>query len=130
MKKFVLIFLILPLIYGCSTIGSTSRPSDSTMNFEKNDENEYDIIVLDTQYDFYLRSIAQPENFYSEQYYKTNNGFFVAEWNLRYNQPDRYDPNFYSTYIDYNPQTEYGLHFEYKLYNFFKFIEWKYRIRL
>lgn len=130
MKKIVLIFLFLPLIYSCSTHLQPNEPVENTMRFEKDDADTYDIIVLDPQYDFYLKSMAQPENFYSEQYYKTKNDSYVLEWNLRYNQPQRYDANFYSTYIDYNPQTEYGLHFEYKLYNFFKFIEWKYNVKL
>lgn len=130
MKKFAHIFLILIFVYGCSTQILTDNKQNDTMSFEKNDEDEYDLIVLDAQYDYYLKAIAQPENFYSEAYYKNKNQNFVAEWNFRNARQFRYDPDFYSTHIDYNPAVNYGLHFEYKLYNFFQFINWKYKVRL
>ena len=113
----------------CSTQISPSSTHD-TLSFEKNDENEYDIIVLDTEYNMYLLSIAKPANFHSEEYYKNKNIFYVSEWNSRVSQPHRFDPNFYSMRIDYSPTVNYGLNLEYKLYNYFQFIKWKYKVNL
>lgn len=129
MKNLIYIFILFPFLLGCSTNIPSSNKNGEGLSFEKNDRDEYDIIVLDTGYDLFLRTIAQPESFHSEEFYKTRNSFYVNEWNIRNSQPQRYDPNFYSTYIDYNPSVEYGVHFEYKLYNFFKYIEWKYKVR-
>lgn len=129
MKNLIYIFILLPLLLSCSANIPTAAENSEGLSFEKNDKDEYDIIVLDTGYDMYLKTIAQPENFHSEEFYKSENSFYVNEWNIRNSQPQAYDPNFYSTYIDYNPSVEYGIHFEYKLYNFFKYIEWKYKVR-
>jgi hypothetical protein len=132
--KTILIFTMASLLFSsCSTNQINPENKDKTENtlsFEKNDEDEYDIIVLDPQYETFLKSIAKPKDFYSESYYKTKNEFYVMEWNLRYSQPLRYDPDFYAVRIDYNPSVDYGLNLEYKLFNFFQFINWKYKVNL
>lgn len=130
LKKILTIISCFLIFLGCTTNIPTNQSENQSLSFDKNDEDEYDLIVMDLDYEYYLKAIAPPENFYSESYYKTKNEFFVMEWNLRNSQPLNYDPNFYTSRIDYNPRTNYGLHFEYKLYHFFKFIEWKYKIRL
>lgn len=131
MKRVIYLIGFFSLIWGCSPSATISQNQDtSSLSFEKNDEDEYDIIVLDTQYDMYLNSIAKPMNFYSEDYYRNKNIQYVEEWNNRVSQPHRYDPNFYSMRIDYNPTVNYGIKLEYKLYNFFQFIQWKYKVNL
>lgn len=114
---------------GCAT-NYPPTPEEETLSFEKNDEDEYDILVMDSQYDTYLKSIAKPMDFYSEFYYKSQNRDYVMEWNYRHNNPIQYDPHFYSTYIDYDWNKEYGINLEYKLYNYFKFLKWRYKIDL
>lgn len=105
-------------------------PHSSAMTFEPNEDGEYDIVVMDTQFDVYLRTIAQPKWYYSYDYYRTKNRIFVTIWNQRHAMPMSYNPNLYAVSIDLDPRIDYGLDFEYKLYNFFKFIEWKYRVRI
>lgn len=129
MKKLVFIFICCQLLLGCTTKVPPTTESNS-LSFEKNEEDEYDIIVLDPQYESYLASIARPMNFYSESYYKNRNQFYVTEWNIRHSQPFNYDPDFYAVRIDYEPNTDYGIKLEYKLYNFFEFIKWKYKVDL
>lgn len=132
MKKKFVILLFSFLIWNCAsqTPVSSEENKENSLKLEKNDEDEYDIIVLDPQYETYLRSIAKPMNYHSEQYYKSKNQTYVTEWNLRHSQPFRFDPDFYAVRIDYNPQTDYGIKLEYKLYNFFEFINWKYKVNL
>lgn len=89
------------------------------------DSTEYDLIVLDPQFDTYLIN-QPPKNFYSEDYYRGWNMRYVTEWNIRYTQ----SPNLYDTYIDYSPHIHYGLDLEYKLYYFFRFFESKYHVML
>jgi len=134
MKKIFVMLLFSFLIWDCTSQTTASAPEnnkeENSLKLEKNDEDEYDIIVLDPQYETYLKSIAMPMNHYSEQYYKSKNEIYVTEWNIRHAQPMRYDPDFYAVSIDYNPQTDYGIKLEYKLYNFFQFINWKYKVNL
>ena len=129
MKNFAYIFLILLLFQSCSTNVSVNK-DESSLTFEKNEEEEYDIIVFDPQYDVYLKTIARPQSYFSEEYYKMKNQQYVTSWNLRHSQPLQYNPDLYMVRIDYEPNTYYGLNLEYKLYNFFKFIEWKYKVNL
>lgn len=131
MKFSILAIFFTILFVACQTQAPapTENPENS-LTFEKNDEDQYDILVFDSQYDVYLMTIARPESFYSENYYKMKNQQYVNVWNNRHAQPLRFDPDLYAVQIDYNPRTNYGLKLEYKLYNFFKFIEWKYKVNL
>lgn len=129
MRILFLCLFVIGIINSCAT--QYPQPSDEKeLSFEENEEGEYDIIVFDSQYHYFLNSIAQPKEFHSESYYKTRNTFLVTEWNARHNQPMRYDPSLYEVSIDYNPQVDYGHDFEYKLFNFFMFIQWKYGISI
>lgn len=134
MKKNFVMLLFSFLFWSCTnqvvSPASEKPKEENSLKLEKNDEDEYDIIVLDPQYETYLRSIAMPMNYYSEQYYKSKNEIYVTEWNLRHSQPFKYDPDFYAVSIDYDPQTDYGINLEYKLFNFFQFINWKYKVNL
>ncbi|WP_313376403.1 DUF6146 family protein [Chishuiella sp.] len=125
---------IILLFNACSTnkhnINAESSQKEKSLKFEPNDDGEYDIIVLDPQYDVYLKSIALPKDFYTEQYYKQRNRLYVTIWNQRHMQPFNYDPNLYAVSIDLDPRIDYGYSFEYKLFNFFKFIEYKYHVRI
>ncbi|MXV37390.1 hypothetical protein GO491_01670 [Flavobacteriaceae bacterium Ap0902] len=126
----ILFCFIFFSFYACGVLNSNTVTDKNELKFEETEDGEYDIIVLDGQYDYFLNAIAFPENFYSESYYKNKNIFLVNEWNYRHTQPMRYDPNLYEVSIDYSPHIDYGKTFEYKLYNFFKFIEWKYGVDL
>lgn len=131
MKFSIFAILLILLFSGCTTTTPTpANTPENTLNFEKNDEEEYDIIVFDSQYDVFLMTVAKPKNFYSKSYYKNKNQFYVSEWNSRHSQPFHYDPDLYAVHIDYRHNVDYGLNLEYKLYNFFKFIEWKYKVNL
>lgn len=129
MKKHIFFLMVLLAIAACSTQQYTPDIQPDSISFEKGGDNEYDILVSDADYEIYMQSQAKPMNFYSEDYYKMKNERYVSEWNYRNGQPNTYNPNFYILPIDYNPRTEYGIKFEYRLYNFFKFIEWKYKIK-
>lgn len=118
------------LITSCNTHNkATNINHTNNLNFEPNEEGEYDIIVLDPQYDIYLKTIARSESFYTEAYYKTKNRIYTTIWNQRHANPFNYNPDIYAVSINLDPNINYGLNFEYKLYNFFKFMEWKNKIR-
>lgn len=132
MKQFIYIILISILAYSCGS-SKTNSSIERELSEEEavviaNDSLEYEIIILDLGFNVYLNSIARPANFYSQQYYEIKNLFYVTEWNIRHDNPMRYG-DFYQTRIDYQPKVDYGLDVNYKLYNYFKFCEYKYGIR-
>ena len=106
----------------------SSNSENPELKPEKNDDGEWDLQVIDTQYDYYLNAIAKPMNMYSEGYLKSRNTFLVSEWNS-YFYSGKYR-NIIESSIDYDLQENYGLKFEYKLYQVFAYVQWKYGLRM
>ena len=49
----------------------------------KSDETEYEIIIIELGFNFWLQSIAKPEGYYSQSYMENRNNLYVLEWNRR-----------------------------------------------
>ncbi len=130
MKKLILIIATIFLIISCSSPQNIAKDANNQTSLkpEKNDDGEWDLDVIDTQYDYFLNAIAKPMSFYSEEYLKSRNTFLVNEWNSYY-YSGRYR-NIIESSIDYNPNEKYGLKFEYKLYQVFAYVQWKYGLKL
>jgi len=131
MKKIIYYLAIGLFIVGCvSTTNTTSKNNanlpDGAVRIA-NDDLEYEIIIVDIGFETYLHSIAKPANFYSQNYYENKNKFYVTEWNIRAQNPLRYNSNIYENVIDYDFNIDYGLDVNYKLFNYFKFVEYKYK---
>ncbi len=129
MKNTLALLLLSIFLFSCAPQkNATPDKENSEIKPEKNDEGEWDLQVLDSQYDYYLNAIAKPMNMYSETSLKTRNNFLVSEWNSYYIS-GKYR-NVIESSIDYNPQENYGLKFEYKLYQVFAYVNWKYGLRM
>ncbi len=134
-RKNSLYFLLVLglLIFSC---GSPKKAvADADIQNEKpvriaNDSLEYEIIIIDVGFNFYLESIAKPMNYYSQNFLESRNRIYVTEWNIRARDLTRYDSNIYENVIDYQPNINYGLEVNYKLYNYFQFAQRKYKMRL
>ena len=130
MKKLLYIIFIGLVIFSCGThkknlIDNSNLPEHAVRI--ANDSLEYEIIIIDPGFDTYLATIAKPANFYSQSYYEVKNRFYVTEWNIRAKNPFRYNSSIYENEINYEFDTDYGLEVNYKLYNYFKFVEYKYK---
>lgn len=129
MKKFLFILSFLLILASCST---QNKANNSTKNdaiqAQKNDDGEYDLEVFDSQFTYFLNAIARPMSMYSEGSLKNRNQILVSEWNSYY-VSGRYR-NIIESSIDYDPNINYGLKFEYKLYQVFAFVKWKYGLKL
>ncbi|MBA5629693.1 DUF6146 family protein [Moheibacter lacus] len=88
-------------------------------------KNPYDLEVLDLGYESFL-AMQPSAKTYSLSYLQNKNQRYVSVWNQRVISGN---PEIYELPIDYDSQTYYGLDFEYKLYQFFKFMEEKHSIR-
>lgn len=91
-----------------------------------NDSLEYEIIIIDPGYSYFLQAVAQPEGFYSQEYLENKNQFLVNDYNQRVRQPFAYNPEIYTQEIDYDPSIDYGYDVNYKLYNYFVYLTYKY----
>lgn len=94
------------------------------------DKTEYEIIIIEPGFNFWLQSVAKPEGYYSQSYLESRNQLYVIEWNNRVHQPIRFDTSLYQLQIDYDSFTDYGYEVNYKLYNYFIYFQRKYNQRL
>ena len=121
MKKTV--FGILVLLAAIQTVGFSQgkkeREGVKTDTISV-DSLEYRLVILDPQFETWLLT-KPPKSFYSNDYYIQKNRFYVTEWNLRYMTAN--NNGLYENYIDYNPNIDYGIDINYKLYYYFKYFE-------
>ena len=136
MKNWFLILLICFGIYSCKTsYKKTTTSIEDNLKAQDtvriaNDELEYEILIIEPGFNFWLESRAKPEGYYSQSFLEGRNQLFVSEWNNRVLQPQRYDPRLYELSIDYNPSIDYGYEVNYKLYNYFIYFQLHYKQQL
>jgi hypothetical protein len=129
MKNLLLLFIIFILPFSCAAQTYPKNDKEkSEMKPSKNDDGEWDLTVIDTQFDYFMNAVAKPISQYSESYLKTRNTLLVSEWNSYYSS-GRYR-NVIESSIDYDPKENYGIKFEYKLYQVFAYVNWKYGLRM
>ena len=95
-----------------------------------NEALQYEIIIIDIGFTSYLNSIARPMSFHSQTYLQNRNRVYVAVWNNRAQNSQRYNSNIYENVIEYDSNVDYGLEVNYKLFWYFKFAEQKYKMKL
>jgi hypothetical protein len=100
---------------------------DDTVCIEQVDTTEYEIIIMEPGFESWLIGNAFPKWYYTNNYYRNKNHFFVADWNNRAIQSMHELP--FEQQIFYDPSVDYGLEINYKLYWFFKYMEHKYDIK-
>ncbi|MGQ7946989.1 DUF6146 family protein [Flavobacterium sp. WC2509] len=137
MKNSICILLILCVIIACNTskpnISNTEKPKTTTSNDTikiVNEELQYEVIIIEPGFDFWLQSTAFPRGYYSQSYMETKNHMYVIEWNNRVRQPQNYNPNLYEMTIDYQPTINYGYEVNYLIYNYMIYFQNKYNQRL
>lgn len=139
MKHLFYFLLIIAFLFNCNT----SKPVASTKNKKEleslkdndtvkivNEEIEYEIIIIEPGFNFWLASTAQPRGFYSQSYFENRNNLYVIEWNQRVLNPQRFNPNLYELQINYQPNIDYGYEVNYMLYNYFIYFQLTYKQRL
>ena len=140
LKTCGLLFVVVLMASSCGSTKEQVNISDKEKTaFKKqagdtikiaSDKTEYEIIIIEPGFYFWLQSIAKPEGYYSQFYLENRNNIYVIEWNQRVLQPQRYNPNLYELQIDYSPLIDYGYEVNYKLYNYFIYFQRKYNQRL
>ncbi len=140
MKTSLYLILIFLGIWSCSTTNKTVAVTpDEEALFQKkgndtvhlgDEESEYDIIIIEPGFNFWLQSIARPRGYYSKSYMESRNNIMVINWNQRVLQPFNFDPNLYEMQINWDSSIDYGYEVNYKLYHYFIYFQRKYKQRL
>ena len=126
---YLLVFTFLIISCGSYPTKNNSEIKEQPVVIE-NEALEYQIIIIDQGFTSYLNNTARSKDYYSESYLKNKNRIYVAAWNNRVRNPQKYNSNIYENIIDYQQNVDYGLEVNYKLYWYFKFAEQKYKMRL
>lgn len=130
MKNLIILAIISAFIWSCATSkkpqAEDQKPSIATQK-KTDSADEWEITVFDAEYETFVASRAQPRSMFTESSLKSRNTILVTEWNSRfYSGTNR---NFYEVAIDYDPKENYGFEFEYRMYQFFAYCNWKYGIQ-
>ncbi|NEV94277.1 hypothetical protein G3567_08990 [Psychroflexus sp. YR1-1] len=133
--KYFLTILVLSLIIACSVQKRESNPEfkDSDLKNDTiriaNDSLEYEIIILEPGFNAWLAT-QKPRGYYGQDYLEQRNRIFVANYNIRANNPSQYGPDLYPMQINYDYNVDYGYEVNYLLYNYFLYFQEKYGQRL
>jgi len=131
MKKILFIFTILLIIISCSSNKTLVLDHKKEPQINKNsdtirianEELEYEVIIIDGGFTYWLNSQARPRGFYTESYLENRNKIYVNEWNNRARQPQRYNSNLYEMQINYDSNVHYGYEVNYLIYNYFIYFQ-------
>ncbi len=130
--KTILSFLAFAIFF--ISCGSYPTKNNATVKEDpvviSNETLGYEVIIIDIGFTSYLNTVAKPKNYHSDSYLKNKNRQYVAVWNSRVRNPQRYNSNIYENIVDYENNINYGLEVNYKLYWYFKFAEQKYKMKL
>ncbi len=137
MKKILFISFVVLIIIGCS-VNKTKNVSQKAIVNNKtsdtvriaNDSLEYEVIIIEPGFNYWLESQAKPRGFYTESYFEGRNFLYVTEWNNRVLQPQRYSSSLYEMQINYNSSTHYGYEVNYLIYNYFIYFQLQYKQQL
>jgi len=138
MKKIIYIVLISIFTFNCNTSKTTTSKKDERLESLKqndtvkiaNEDIEYEIMIIEPGFNFWLASTARRRGYYTQQFLENKNIFYVAEWNQRVLQPQRYSSSLYELQIDYQQGIDYGYEVNYVLYNYFIYFQLTYKQRL
>jgi len=129
---------ILAISSACHSPKTTRIINDERLQNQKysdtikmsSDDGEYEIIIIEPGFYGWLNSVARARGYYSQNYLETRNLLAVQEYNLRVQQPNRYNPNLYPFRIEYYSGINYGYELNYQLYNYFIYFQLHYNQRL
>lgn len=137
MKTIMYLLFICCVFISCNTPNKAVQNSKETLDMTEqdtvriaNDDIEYEIIIIEPGFNFWLASTARPEGYYSQEFMENRNWQYVIEWNNRVLQPHRYNTRLYEMRIDYDTGVDYGYEVNYKLYNYFIYFQLTYNQKL
>lgn len=127
MKPVALLGLAVLFLVACTTAKHTSKTSASLVQ-NSTDSTEYEVLILDQEFEHWFLTRYSPVKDHQNDFYRTKNLLAIANWNDFYLTGKH--PRLIESYINYYPDTDYGIEVNRKLYWYFTYFSEKYRIRL
>lgn len=127
MKRFIFLGVFVLMLAACSTHKPVAKHTFSPVK-DHADTTTYELIVIDPQFDtWYILHYSEAKD-YTDAYYHGKNIMAVVNWNTYYR--DGKYRNVVDSNIDYQPQIEYGIEVNRKLYWYFLYVQQEYGIPL
>lgn len=117
--KYFFVILILAAFAGCATQQEIQLKKLDTETEE--DSVSYELIVLDPGFESWFITNSKPSWYYTQEYFEHWNQQYVNAWNYHH-QGGRYS-RILEGYIDYQPQVDYGLELNHKLFYYFQYVQ-------
>ncbi len=127
MARFIFILVLALGSLACST-GRKVPAGTPSVARDSRDSTEYEIIINDPGFEKWYITNYSPAKDYPQEYYRGRNIMGVANWN-EYYRSGRFTRIILNE-IDYQPQIDYGIEVNRKLFWYFKYIEETDRINL
>lgn len=124
MKRLIFVLGLGALLLGCTTTSNVPVTQSDNIKIEEEDQEEYELIIIDPGFDQWFTVNAKPASFYSLSYYESKNKQYVTAWNDLYYQYNGRGP--FENRINYEFNKDYGLDLNYKLFWYFKYVEARY----
>ncbi|MGA3014698.1 MAG: DUF6146 family protein [Bacteroidales bacterium] len=127
MKRFLFIGIIALFFWACST-GKESAKATAARSQNNKDSSEYQIRIIDPFFNhWYLCAYSEAYD-HTNDYYRSRDQIAAVTWN------DYYRAGQYSdvidSYIDYQPDIDYGIEVNRTLYWYFSYLQLTFHIRL
>ena len=126
MKNLIIGVFVLFIAWSCAPshqVAATAKPP-----VIKADSTEYEVIVIDPEFDHWYLIHFTPAKDYSNSYYRAKNQVGVSNWN------DYFIRSLYPKIIDssivYDNSIDYGIEVNRVLFWYFKYYEDQFKIRL
>jgi hypothetical protein len=126
MKSLISSMFLLILAWSCSPSQKTGATEKHSII--KSDSTEYEITIIDPDFDHWYLLNFSPAKDYNNLYYRGKNQVAVNSWN-NYFTRNRYH-RVIENYIYYDNSVDYGMDVNRKLYWYFKYTEETFKIRL
>ncbi|HFS66674.1 MAG TPA: hypothetical protein ENK67_00490 [Flavobacteriia bacterium] len=126
--KIYILTMISLFIFSCKvkqqkkTTEAQTKKEIVLTNQSTPEKEEYDIIILDNGFNRFLAT-AKPKSFYNESTLEIKNRRYVQIWNQRVRDPRHFNPMIYEQEIDYDVNKHYGMDVNYKLFQYFQYLQ-------
>ena len=127
MRTFLYLCLMALGIWACST-NKNATATSAKLARDMQDSTEYEVIIYDIHFDnWYLLNYSEAKD-HSDAYYHSKNMVAASRWDDYYRSGKFI--NIVDSFINYQPQTDYGIEVNRKLFWYFTFVEEYYKIHL
>lgn len=117
------LFFAVFLQFACTSSNRMLVVPDNNLIDLSQNEDKYELIVLDPGFDTWFITTWSPAKDRSVEYYSNWNNQYVIAWNNK--AMHAHTSQLFNNTIQYNPQIDYGIEVERKLYYYFRWVDTK-----